>query len=821
MVISRVLGGKNAISHRRAVRCFPKFLTTNASGAGSPRNRVSGRTYIGFSVAVGTCYGTYAILSNHYNSARHFGRLRDHVRAYTAGRLQPKSGSLEDTSDIDNLGQTPTIIEKIDTKLEAKGWSYSGPNGFQLAKFGPLYDAITNWEWPASLARLHSQVGTLMIELKRGEGSLWSEVVGSPPDYAVNPELEWDADVRIGDDLCFSEKAFLRERKRKMLSAFSLLLDVPVDELDERDLPILAIAASGGGFRAMCNTAGALRAAESSGILDVTTYIAGISGSCWTLGALYSGISGSYSPRLAAEHLRQRARSSYIDAATFDMVITKPTNKYLLTGIINKLASPSGNLSLVDIYGTLLSARLFTPEDLTKLNPLHLSPRHFRVPVDDASLPMPIFTAVSRHLSEAEKAQKAAEKMATAKTHTGTFQHEKKVVEREESNWLWYEYSPYEVGCDELGAWIPSWALGRLFDKGKSLNRTPEVSFSILSGVFASAFCASLQHYYQEVIPVIRQLPRPLYTWITDLVTNRETNIDHVHPVPPDEVPNFVRGMAGRLRQGSPDGITEAETIGLMDAGAELNIPYYPLLRRNVDCIISLDASADSQDLWFTRAESYAKKKGLSQWPRGVEWPKELINPAKDSSPAHHTPATSVIASEETAANVSMAQAAETEVVTQATKEVGELADEADSSKPHPVDLPKQQSVDPAATFPHSPSSTYVWIGSSSSEGGDVASMVNHFDEEELATKDGIGIIYMPILANEKAVPGINPQEVSTWLFEMSLEESGKLMDLADFNFQSGVSKVKIILKAMWLRKMRARKAAEERERMGRFEHPP
>ena len=28
---------------------------------------------------------------------------------------------------------------------------------------------------------------------------------------------------------------------------------------------------------------------------------------------------------------------------------------------------------------------------------------------------------------------------------------------------------------------------------------------------------------------------------------------------------------------------------------AELNLPYYPLLRRSVDCIIALDASADSQ----------------------------------------------------------------------------------------------------------------------------------------------------------------------------------------------------------------------------------
>jgi hypothetical protein len=46
------------------------------------------------------------------------------------------------------------------------------------------------------------------------------------------------------------------------------------------------------------------------------------------------------------------------------------------------------------------------------------------------------------------------------------------------------------------------------------------------------------------------------------------------------------------------------EFVSRLTSGiAELNIPYYPLLRRNVDCIIALDASADSQDLWFTRAE--------------------------------------------------------------------------------------------------------------------------------------------------------------------------------------------------------------------------
>jgi len=48
----------------------------------------------------------------------------------------------------------------------------------------------------------------------------------------------------------------------------------------------------------------------------------------------------------------------------------------------------------------------------------------------------------------------------------------------------------------------------------------------------------------------------------------------------------------------------------LISGIAELNIPYYPLLRRNVDCIIALDASADSQDLWFTRAEGETKSTG-------------------------------------------------------------------------------------------------------------------------------------------------------------------------------------------------------------------
>ncbi|KAG8892343.1 hypothetical protein FRB99_002794, partial [Tulasnella sp. 403] len=556
------------------------------------------------------------------------------------------------------------------------------------------------------------------------------------------------------------------------------------------------------GFRAMCNTAGALRAAENTGILDATAYISAISGSCWTLGTLYSGVTGTYSPKAAATHLRQRVQLPYLDSRIFDMLITKPTNKYLLSGLILKAVASNGSLSLVDIYGTLISARLFCPSDLSLLDPVHLSLSHFRTPVDDARLPLPIFTAISRQVSQVEKDLETERDIAVDENRTKELG---KAVQKafNQSEWLWYEFSPYEVGCDELGAWIPSWSLGREFHRGKSRQRVPEISFTILAGIYASAFCASLQHYYQEVKPLLSQLPAVVYNWITDIVNEREDSFDVMHPVPLDQargallIPNFVRGLQGHLREGSPEGVEEPATIGLMDAGAELNIPYYPLLRRNVDCIIALDASADSQDLWFTKAEAYAIRKGLRQWPKGAKWPKEILTHGHVRASETSIPPT---------ATAKLAEAAETEVAEQAERE---------SDRNEKV-LPDVTSVD---TGP--PPSTYVWIGSSKTDHGTSSTPIDVFDEEALASRDGIGIVYMPILPNDKAVPGIDPYDISTWKFEMSEEESGKLMDLAEYNFISGVPKIKVILKAMWLRKMRARKEAEWRARILRFEHPP
>lgn len=181
------------------------------------------------------------------------------------------------------------------------------------------------------------------------------------------------------------------------------------------------------------------------------------------------------------------------------------------------------------------------------------------------------------------------------------------------TQWLWFEMSPFETGCDELGAWIPTWALGRRFHNGLNVDRQPELRLSVISGILSSAFCATLFNYYNEVRPLLATLP--FYDRIKELVAANELSLDSIHPLPPAELPNFLKGLKGQLRAGAPEGITELDSLGFMDAGANLNLPYVPLFRRDCDIILALDASADSQDLWFHRAAEYAEAAQLSRWP--------------------------------------------------------------------------------------------------------------------------------------------------------------------------------------------------------------
>ncbi|KAL5506975.1 NDUFS7 [Sanghuangporus vaninii] len=738
-----------------------------------------------------------------------------------ARHVSKNSSSSDTTYLFPKSVQKFVFVDTLDESEHSREREKSVPSwqGLSFLRSTPTLNEIrttlSSWSWPESFSWLQEKASVLLLELSRGPGSLYDQVMKDPSDPAIHPECQWDAEVRVGDDLCINERAFLRMRRRRMHRAFARLFGVDESEIDERDLPIVAIAGSGGGFRAMSNTIGSLIGAEKSGLLDCTTYISGISGSCWALGVLYSGVSGDLTPQSAAKHIAERIETSYVDASVLDMLTTHPTNKYLLAGIIRKANGPTGNASLVDLYGTLVSSRLLVPGDLSRLDPRFLSLSHFGRNIDDGSMPLPVFTAVL-HAIPAEVDKSLEEAKAQQENDTDPLSKQMATREEEEiaerSNWMWFEFTPYEVGCDEIGAWIPTWALGRRFEKGKSVDRAPELSFSILTGIFASAFCASLQHYINEVQPILRQLPVQLRNWLNEIFMENRKEIGVLHPVEPDEIPNFVKGMDGLLRENSPAEVTERETLGFMDSGVELNIPYYPLLRRNVDCIIALDASADSQDLWFARAEQYAARRGLSTWPKGARWP-ALIQSSESGEERLVEEADSIASSVSDAsagaANRALAEAQETEASDQAQR----VSDRSDANIPvdgAPI-LPGEKSDvegHPTAGSRRMSSCT-IWMGSSSGSEDGQSTLLENIETQDLMRRDGIAIVYNPLIPND-SVPGFDPMSVSTWSFSLEREATEKVLRVAETNFVEGQEKIVKLLKAIWLRKKTERERREK-----------
>ncbi|GAA5985264.1 hypothetical protein JCM10908_002592 [Rhodotorula pacifica] len=748
--------------------------------------------------------------------------------------------------------------------------------------------------WKSSLDKVSTAFSSLQAELSLGPESTYAHILQDAKNPAVHPEVQWDAQVRLGRDLPHTERAFLRNRRERMRAAFAKMVQVPLEEVDERDLPVVAVAASGGGYRAMLNTTASLLAAKGSGLFDLITYISAVSGSCWALNTLYSIGGGDLDWTM--KHLRQRVKKPFLAPETFVNLfsIDDKASQLMLSAGILKRASQGGELSLPDVYGTLVSSRLYMTDSEGEDKVLPPPPRPLslatmktstqRQYMDDGSHPLPIYTTV-RHdlptpeeLAKAEKKEAAvAEAKSAAKANSGPHDKEGAIEAASTASgegqgttpvaakltWTWFETTPYEVGSDKLGAFIPTWSLGRVFENGKSTERVPELGVPILSGIYASAFCASLFSYFLEIKPLLAVLP--YFSAIDDFVKSNAHKLDAIHPVPPAELPNFLYGLKSSLPASSsssssspttstsqpalshphiPPALTEARTLGFADAGVELNLPYVPLLRRSVDVIIALDSSADSHDVWFTRAAEYAKtyEGGLGAAPdndtgtekriRRSRWPavdvKALFPSSeggtiqiKENEKDRNQAAKRVdqAKQQETAAGLTgdtdeerggvrsknpkptpLGSAPESkEMAAREAKEEGATSAKGEqTNKP----MPESQSKEPPL------SKCSIWLGSTKEE--DAATCRNDNPTvEDVVKRDGIALAYVPLSPDEDFK---NPLEVfSTWKFDYTEEETDRLIRLAKANFNAGEQQLKTVLKGVWLRKKQQRLQEEQK----------
>ncbi|KAF4447129.1 hypothetical protein F53441_9274 [Fusarium austroafricanum] len=673
-------------------------------------------------------------------------------------------------------------------------------------EFSSFSDKVVSYLLPEWSKLIPGYVRKLQRELSMSPGSLADEIWQDAHDPLINPEIRYSAKVRVSPDLCDEEKEYLSRRKRVARVGLAKYLGLKEEEVHPDDVPTIAMCGSGGGLRALIAGTGSILATEEDGLFDCVTYTSGVSGSCWLQALnLTSFNQGSLSNLL--DHLKARA-STHIayPPVAFQSLASMPTNKYLLSGMVEKLkGDPKADFGLVDVYGVLLAARYLVPKGDLGVDDRDFKLSNQRQFVQYGQLPLPIYTAV-RH--EIPNLPEAAEQ--------GPIEAEIAKEKAKKEAWFqWYEITPYEFFCEEFGAGIPTWALGRKFNQGCDVPpehgfHLPELRLPLLMGIFGSAFCATLSHYYREIKPLVQGLTG--FGTIDELISTRDDDLIKVHPIDPAKIPNFAYGMHGRLPETTPNSIYDNQYIQLMDAGMSNNLPIYPLLRpgRDVDVLVAFDASADIKtDNWLSVADGYARQRGVRGWPVGIGWPK----PGE---------ATSQVVEELDEAQAKSTREAEAKL-REAKKDQDKLRQEAHEKG-------KQVMAENDKTkFEHGDQESgdlgycTVWVGSNSersSEPPPPSKAVSDKTSWQLMEPDaGIAVVYLPFISNDK-VPGISPgttDYLSTWNFIYTPDQIDNVVELARANYNEGKQQIRDTIRAVYQRKKKLREEAEKTKRQERY----
>ncbi|KAL9550550.1 hypothetical protein MBANPS3_004673 [Mucor bainieri] len=646
----------------------------------------------------------------------------------------------------------------------------------------PSVDAIN-----AKIQELYPQFSSQFTHLREGYAKMWDyltmeefrkiveQVKKEENDTRVYPEMARDAVVREGAALSDEEKDFIIKRKLKQKRAFAAFIGEDADNIDVRDIPIVGLASSGGGYRAMIGLNGYLNAMKKSGALDCTMYFTGISGSCWTMALYYNQLTNADPVRME-QHFESHLSTHWANMSNFINILTASPekSKLLLQGAIQRYNQQNGDLSLVDIFGMLMGGTLLTKkpssmkdpkdqqemkqrmrgddtmEDMDTKRAMHLTGQ--AAFLKDGSEPLPIYCVVRHDIAygktfeeRIKELKKMTFKTSQEKKELDTLEKKADKFEDEQPNdaYQWFEFTPYDMGCEEIEAWIPMWAFGRQFEKGKNIERLPEQTLDILMGMFGSAFAASLVHFYQEIRSF---LPSGSLDKIDQAITRYESSMSSYHPISPSSFPNpfyklpntyTIEGEKKEIKR--PEALVDSKELYLMDAGMDNNIPFYPLMRegRDVDVILAIDLSADIQTAThFDRAESYIKRRDIQGWPTGAGWPKDHDH-SEDKYPLGSC----------------------TIFDSEVKEEVTTTSNTTHTRKKQPITL-----------------------------------------------------AYFPFIVNKAFDPDFDPQEeecCSTWNFVYTPEQVKKVTGLAEANWDDNTDKIKQVLRKTWERKRRERLGKE------------
>jgi len=361
----------------------------------------------------------------------------------------------------------------------------------------------------------------------------WGDSVGKAGDYLVDKmrnqfvgSSREESVVRKSTDIPQAEKNTIGIRKNVVRNALS---DLTGMNLTQREVPTIAVAGSGGGYRAMLGFLGFLHGAEDTGLLDTISYMSALSGSTWTLGPWIS--SG-----WTIEEFRKRLTSKISN----DLFNIKPSVSTFAYNLLMRLSynQPIGG---VNVYGRILAYNLL--KDLPG-GPFEVYLHDQQERIAQGDYPFPIYTAIATKLP-----------------------------------YEWVEFTPYEMGGDYFGGYIPIADFGAPFLNGKRAYHTPPYSLAFILGICGSAFSVPLKRMLTEVENGI-----PLAPLRNVLKTGAEEFTIGNYRISTAQVFNWTWGMRPLPR-------AEQKIIKLIDGGISYNFGLESLYRRKPNFVIIGDYS--------------------------------------------------------------------------------------------------------------------------------------------------------------------------------------------------------------------------------------
>ncbi|KAJ7403170.1 Cytosolic phospholipase A2 beta [Pitangus sulphuratus] len=381
-----------------------------------------------------------------------------------------------------------------------------------------------------------------------------------------------DLDVRLGFDLCVQERDFIHKRKKVVAAALKDILQLE-ENLQDDEVPVVAIMTTGGGTRALTAMYAHLLSVQEMRVLDCVSYITGLSGTTWTMSNLYED------PNWSQKDLKETVSDArkHVLKNKFVTCFAPDRLKYYLKELCQR-KQEGHQLCFTDLWGLIIEAMFHEKEDSHKLTDQQQA-------LNQGQNPLPIYLSLNV---------------------------KDKISDQDFREWV--EFTPYEVGFPKYGAFIRAEDFGSEFFMGRLMKKIPE-----------SRIC-----FLEDDETLFPTRPNELDTRVvcpTDSFSDIFRDVAMLRPAA-SEIHNFLKGFQMNNNylesefskwkdcelDSQPNHLTTAtDYLILIDTAFAFATSYPPLMRpeRKVDVILHFNYSSGSQTGPLKEASKYFAKQGI------------------------------------------------------------------------------------------------------------------------------------------------------------------------------------------------------------------